>query len=52
MVGEIERDAFRLLRDAGIAGRAIELVGERAGRHFPGQRMLAAAGTEDQDVHG
>ena len=51
MVRDVERDAFRLLRDAGIAGRAIELVRERARRHLPGQRMLAAAGTEDQDVH-
>ena len=30
VVGEIERHAFGLARDAGIAGRAIELVGERA----------------------
>ena len=52
MVGGIERHAFGLARDAGIAGRAIELVGERARRHFPGQRVLAPAGTEDEDVHG
>ena len=52
VVGDIERHAFGLLRDAGIAGRAIELVGERARRHLPGQRMLASAGTEDEDVHG
>ena len=52
MVGDVERHAFGLLRDAGIAGRAIELVGERAGRHLPGQRVLASAGTEQKDVHG
>ena len=51
MVGEIERDAFGLLRDAGIARRAIELVGERARGDLPGQRVLAPAGTEDEDVH-
>ena len=52
VVGDVERHAFGLLRDAGIAGRAIELVGERAGRHFPGQRVLASAGAENEDVHG
>ena len=50
MVRDIDRDAFGFLGDAGIAGRAIEFVGQRARRHFPGQRVLAAAGTEDQDV--
>ena len=52
VVAEVERHAFGLLRDAGIAGGAIELVGERAGRHLPGQRMLASAGTNNKDVHG
>ena len=51
MVGEIERDALRLLRDAGIAGRAEQPVGERARGHFPGQRVLAPAGAENEDVH-
>ena len=51
LVGQIERDAFGLLRDAGIARRAIEPVGQRARRHLPGQRVLASAGTEDEDVH-
>ena len=28
----------------------IEPLGERAAGHFPGQRVLASAGTEDEDV--
>ncbi len=52
MIGEVEADAFGLPRDAGIARRAIEPVGERACRHFPGQRMLAPAGAQQQDIHG
>src|SRR4029078_12522046 len=52
MVGDVERHARGLLRDAGVAGGAIELVGERAGRHLPGQRVLASAGTDNEDVHG
>ena len=51
MVGEVERDALGFLRDAGIAGRAVNLIRERARRDFPGQRVLAAAGAEDQDIH-
>ena len=51
MIGDIERHDLGLLRDAGIAGRAIELVGERACRDLPGQRMFAAAGTEEEDIH-
>ena len=52
VVGDVERHALGLLRDAGIAGGAIELVGEWAGRHLPGQRVLASAGTNNEDVHG
>ena len=51
MVGDVERDAFGLLRDAGIARRAIELVGQRAGGDLPGQRVLAPAGAEKENVH-
>ena len=49
---DVERDAFGHLGDAGIAGRAAELVHSGRGRDRPGQRMLAAAAAEDQDVHG
>jgi hypothetical protein len=52
MVGEIERDAFGLLRDAGIAGRTHEPLGERACGHLPGERVLAPAGTQEENVHG
>jgi len=51
VVGEVERDAFRLLRNAGIARRAIKLVRQRARGDRPGERVLAAAGTENEDVH-
>jgi hypothetical protein len=51
MVGEVERHALGLACDAGIAGRAIKLLAKRARRHFPGQRVFASAGTEDEDVH-
>ena len=51
MVGDIERDAFGFARDAGIARRAVKPVGQRACRHLPGQRMLAAAGAQQQNVH-
>ena len=52
MVGNIKRNAFRLPGNACIAGGADEPVRERACRHLPGQRMFAAAGAEQQDVHG
>ena len=51
MVGDVERDAFGLLRDAGIARRAEQPVGQRARRKLPRQRVLAAAGTEEKNVH-
>ena len=50
VVGEVERDAFGLPRDAGIAGRAIEPVDQRACRDFPGERVLASAGADEEDV--
>ncbi len=51
MIARIERHTFGVLRDAGIAGCAIELLHQRACRHFPGQRMFAAAGAEQEDIH-
>ena len=51
MIGEVERDAFGFAGDAGIARRAVKLVDKRACRHLPGQRMLAPAGAQKQDVH-
>ena len=52
VVGNIERDAFGLARDAGIARRAPQLGHQRRGRDLPGEGMFAAAGTEQEDVHG
>src|SRR6185437_12134349 len=51
VVAKIERHAFGLPRNAGIAGSAIKPAGERTGRHLPGQRVLASAGTKDENVH-
>ena len=51
MVGDIERDAFGFPRDAGIARRAPEFCQQRRGRDLPRQRVFAAAGTEQEDVH-
>ena len=51
MVSEVEGNALRFARDAGIARGADEPVRERACRHLPGQRMLASAGAEEQNVH-
>ena len=51
MVGDVERDTFGLPRDAGIALRAIEFGGQRAGGDLPGQRVLTTAGTENEDIH-
>ena len=51
MVGGIERDAFGLPRDAGIARRAPQLCHQRRGRDLPGQRVFAPAGAEKKNVH-
>ena len=52
MVGDVERDAFGLARDAGIARRAIKFVDQRTRGDFPRQRVFASARAEDQYVHG
>ena len=51
VVGDVERDAFGLARDAGIARRAIEPIDQRACGDLPRQRVFASAGTEDENVH-
>ncbi len=43
MIAVIHGDAFGLLGDAGIAGRAIEPVRQRTCGKLPGQRVLASA---------
>ena len=47
----IERDQFGVAGDAGIAGRAVEPLDQRARGDLPGQRVLAAAGADKKDVH-
>ncbi len=43
MIGQIERNALGLLRNPGIARRAIKPPSERASRHFPCQSVLPPA---------
>src|SRR5690606_20460432 len=47
----IERDAFGVLRDAGIAGRGVKPAQQRRGRNLPRQRMLAPARADQEYVH-
>ncbi len=51
VIADVQIDDLGFLRDAGIAGRAIEPLHQRARRHLPGQRMFAPAGAEKEDVH-
>ena len=52
MIRDIERHAFGFARDAGVARRAPEFRQQRGRGDFPGQRVFAAAGTEQKNVHG
>ena len=52
MVGDIERHAFGLARDPGIARRAPQLGQQRGSGDLPCESVFAAAGTEQEDVHG
>ena len=51
MVGDVERDAFGLVGDAGIARRAPQFGQQRRSGDLPRQSVFAAAGTEQEDVH-
>ena len=51
MVGDGERDALGDLRNSAVPGRTIELGQQRAGAQLPGERMLAAAGADEEYVH-
>ena len=51
VVGRVEGDAFGIPGDAGIAGRAIEPVGQRACGELPGERVFAPTRTEKKNVH-
>ena len=53
----VDLDAFHLevkgvLLDAGISGSDIEFADQGRLDHFPGEGMLAATGTDEEDVHG
>ena len=48
---DVERHAFGLPRDAGIARRAPEFRHQRGSRDLPGESVFATAGTEQEDVH-
>ena len=51
VITEVERDALRVLCDAGIARRAEELAEKRAGADRPGERVFTSAAAQDQYVH-
>jgi hypothetical protein len=51
MVGDIERDAFGLARNPGIAWCAPEFRQQRRRSDLPRESVFAAAGTEQEDVH-
>ena len=51
MVSDIERHAFRLAGDPGIAGRAPQLGQQRRRGDLPCESVFAAAGTEQKDIH-
>ena len=52
MVGDVQRHAFGVLRDAGIARRAPQLRQQGRCRDLPAQGMFAAAGTKHENIHG
>ena len=51
MIGDIDRHAFGILGDAGIAGRAPQFRHQRGRRDLPRESVFAAAGTEQKNVH-
>ena len=50
-VARRDRKAVRDLRDAGIAGRAEDLLDHRAAMERPAERMLPPPSADDQDLH-
>ncbi len=51
MIRNVEGDALGLMRDAGISRCTEKPVRQRTCRHLPGERMLASAGSEEQNIH-
>ena len=52
VVGDVEGDELGDLGDAGIARRGVELGQPRRLGQLPGQRVLAPAGADEEDLHG
>src|SRR5215831_14993642 len=51
VVGDIERHQLAVAGDAGVARRAKEPLDQRTRRELPGERVLASAQAEEEDVH-
>ncbi len=51
VIGGIKRHASCHLRDTGIAGRTIKSGQQRTFRQLPGQRVLAATGADQENIH-
>ena len=51
VIGRIDRDALGDLGNSGITGRAVELGQQRACAQRPGERVLAAARADEEDIH-
>ena len=51
VVRHVERETFGDLRDAGIAGRAIERAEEGGHAELPGERMFASATADQKHIH-
>jgi hypothetical protein len=51
MIGDIQRDTFGLIGNAGIARRAPQSGQQRGRGDLPRQSVFTAAGTEQEDVH-
>ena len=49
--GDVDVADLVLGRRAGVAGRDEHLAHPWRGRAFPGERVLAAAGADDEDFH-
>ena len=52
VIGDVQRDQFGMLGNAGIAGSSIEFLERRGLRQLPRQGMFAATRTDQQDIHG
>ena len=51
MIGQRHVVASRMLGDSGVAGDRMQAIEARRLRELPGERMFAAPGPQQQDVH-